>query len=76
MRDVLNDAFAEGDQPELARVDPASGTDRGTAFDRPARELERIAREQDRYLGYYRNVDRSLDETERLIAEIESRAGG
>jgi hypothetical protein len=73
--DVVEELTTD-DQPHVPKLEPAAGGDRGTAFDRPARELERIARERDRLIGYYRGVDAKAEEIDRAIAEIEGRAGG
>lgn len=66
--------LGDHDQPEVAEVEPAEGIDRGTWFDRPARELERIARERDELLHQYRSVHEQLDDLKRLIEENEGGA--
>ena len=47
---------------------------RRSAFDEPARQLERISRSQESQLDTYRRIDGLLDEREQFIAEIEGRA--
>jgi hypothetical protein len=56
-------------------VEPARPGDRGTVFDRPARELARIAAEQDRAMGDYREIDRQLDAAQQVIDDIARRGG-
>jgi hypothetical protein len=63
-----------GVQPSVPDLEPASGTDRGTVYDRPARELERIAREQDRWLDRYQENFDALAEAKDRIARIEQQA--
>jgi len=78
---------AAGDRPfpYLPDVEPAGGggpalrtsyssPDQGTMFDRPARNLERIAQRQDRFIEIYRDNQQRLEEAERLIEDINSRA--
>jgi hypothetical protein len=59
----------------VADVEPARPGDRGTVFDRPARELARIAAEQDRAMGDYREIDRQLDAAQQVIDDIARRGG-
>jgi hypothetical protein len=57
----------------VSDVAPARPGDEGTIFDRPARELARIAEEQDRTMAGYREIDRQLDAAQEVIDEIASR---
>jgi hypothetical protein len=57
----------------VSDVEPARPLDSGTIFDRPARELARIAEEQDQTMAGYREVDGQLDAAQEVIDEIASR---
>jgi len=57
----------------VSDVEPARPGDRGTIFDRPARELARIAEEQDRAMQDYREIDRRLDAARRVINNVTDR---
>jgi hypothetical protein len=74
--DVLDGVGDGREWQEVAEVEPAEGVDRGTWFDRPARELERIARERDQLLSEYRSIDAQIDDCRRIIDEYEGGADG
>ncbi len=57
-------------------VEAAATGDRGTVFDRPARELQRIDEEREQLLESFRQLDARQEELTALIADVEGRAGG
>jgi hypothetical protein len=72
---ILEDyGVIEGDQPSVSPVEPAAAGDRGSLYNNPARQLERIARAQERELAGYRRLDDLEEEMRRRVAEIEERA--
>jgi hypothetical protein len=54
----------------ISDVDPAREGDRGSVYDRPARELGGIAQEQERILEQYRQLDAEMEELQRTIDGI------
>ncbi|MDJ0952173.1 MAG: hypothetical protein QNJ81_00710 [Acidimicrobiia bacterium] len=60
----------------VSDVEPARPGDHGTIFDRPAREMARIAEEQDRARAEYREIDQQIDAAQEIIDEISSRGNG
>jgi len=70
----LRNEIAHRESPTyISDVEPARPGDRGTIFDRPARELARIAEEQDRAMQDYRAIDRQLDAARRVIDDVANR---
>ncbi len=59
-----------GSDVHVGEVEPAQGDDRGTIFDRPARELERIARERDAALAEFERADEAQQEAMTAAAEV------